>query len=105
MPDNKKIQQALYDFDETLRTKDYSNEELLSKFPEFNNSQELLDAAFDYSATLNSGKYKSSEEFNDKFPEFFDVKKKRRVSGFFPRTCSRYSRKFRAAYRAFRDTN
>lgn len=68
------IQQALYDFDATIKAKpNLTNKELLLKFPEFNNDVEKLHSAFDYSKTLNSGKYKNANEFNFKFPEFFGV--------------------------------
>lgn len=79
MPDKDKIQQALIDFDVTIKAKpNLSDKELLSKFPEFDNDINKLQAAKDYSATLNSGKYKDPSEFNSKFPEFFaeEVKKK-----------------------------
>lgn len=79
MPDKDKIQQALIDFDVTIKAKpNLSDKELLSKFPEFGNDINKLQAAKDYSATLNSGKYKDPSEFNSKFPEFFaeEVKKK-----------------------------
>ena len=78
MPDKDKIQQALIDFDVTIKAKpNLSDKELLSKFPEFGNDINKLQAAKDYSATLNSGKYKDPSEFNSKFPEFFaeEVKK------------------------------
>ncbi|NCA79351.1 MAG: hypothetical protein EOM76_04075 [Sphingobacteriia bacterium] len=65
------IQQVLYDFNTTLLVKGYDSQTMMSKFPEFNNDKELLQAAYDYSATLNSGKYKTIDELNSKFPEFF----------------------------------
>jgi len=79
-PKNK-IQEALYDFDATIKANpNLSDKELLSKFPEFGNDTKKLQAAKDYSATLSSGKYKSVDEFNNKFPEFFDDIKKKEVS-------------------------
>ncbi len=69
------IKQTLLNFNETLKSNpELSDDELLNKFPELN--KDSLSAAFDYSATLDSGKYKSEVEFEDKFPEFFPVKKK-----------------------------
>ena len=69
------IKQTLLNFHETLRSNpELSDDELLNKFPEI--GKDNLSAAFDYSATLDSGKYKSDVEFEDKFPEFFPVKKK-----------------------------
>lgn len=69
------LQSVLYDFDATIKAKPQLSEaELLDLFPEFGNDANKLKAAFDYSATLSSGKYKSPEEFNAKFPEFFPVK-------------------------------
>lgn len=77
MPDKNQIQQSLYDFDATIKAKpNLTDKELLSKFPEFGNDINKLQAAKDYSVTLNSGKYKSVDEFNNKFPEFFSVEKK-----------------------------
>src|ERR1035437_7471488 len=71
MPD---IQQALLDFDSTIKAKpNLTNQELMAKFPEFNNDPKLLQSAHDYSATLNSGKYDSHMEMNAKFPEFFSM--------------------------------
>lgn len=71
------IQKVLLDFDATIQAKpELTDDELLQKFPEFENDTAKLVAARDYSATLNSDKYKGPEEFNDKFPEFFEVKKK-----------------------------
>lgn len=69
------IKQTLLNFHETLKSNpELSDDELLNKFPEI--GKDNLSAAFDYSATLDSGKYKSDVEFEDKFPEFFPVKKK-----------------------------
>jgi hypothetical protein len=69
------IKQALLDFHETLRSNpEISDDELLNKFPQI--GKDNLSSAFDYSATLDSGKYQSEVEFEDKFPEFFPVKKK-----------------------------
>jgi hypothetical protein len=72
-----KIQQALYDFDATIAKKpNLTDKDLLIKFPEFGNDIKKIQAARDYSATMNSGKYKDASEFNSKFPEFFSVEKK-----------------------------
>lgn len=69
------IKQTLLNFHETLKSNpEISDDELLNKFPQI--GEDNLTAAFDYSATLDSGKYKSDVEFEDKFPEFFPVKKK-----------------------------
>lgn len=69
------IKQTLLDFHETLRSNpEISDDELLNKFPQI--GKDNLSSAFDYSATLDSGKYQSEVEFEDKFPEFFPVKKK-----------------------------
>lgn len=66
------IEGVLNDFIATIEAKpNLSNGELLKKFPEFKNNKELLNAAFDYSATISSGKYKGKEELHSKFPEFF----------------------------------
>ena len=40
-------------------------------FPEFNNDRNLLQAAFDYDATVKSGKYYDENELRSKFPEFW----------------------------------
>ena len=67
------INQALKDFTATIQAKpQLSNEELKTKFPEFNSDESLIQAARDYAATSLSGKYKSDEELNSKFPEFFN---------------------------------
>lgn len=69
------IKQTLLDFHETLKSNpEISDDELLNKYPEI--GEDKLSAAFDYSATIDSGKYESDVEFEDKFPEFFPVKKK-----------------------------
>lgn len=69
------IKQTLLDFHNTLKSSpEISDDELLNKFPQI--GKDNLSAAFDYSATLDSGKYKIEDEFVDKFPEFFPVKKK-----------------------------
>ena len=71
MPD---IQQSLLDFDATIKAKpNLTTNELMAKFPEFNNDPKLLQAAHDYSATLNAGKY-DQPTLNSKFPEFFGQK-------------------------------
>ena len=73
MPDqNNNIQQSLLDFHATILAKpNLSDKDLLQKFPEFGNDSKKLQAAKDYAATMESGKYKSTSEFNNKFPEFF----------------------------------
>ena len=69
------IKQTLLDFHNTLKSSpEISDDELLNKFPQI--GKDNLSAAFDYSATIDSGKYKTEDEFVDKFPEFFPVKKK-----------------------------
>lgn len=69
------IKQTLLDFHNTLKANpEISDDELLNKFPQI--GKDNLSAAFDYSATIDSGKYKTEDEFVDKFPEFFPVKKK-----------------------------
>lgn len=65
-------EQVLADFQATKKVKpNLSDSEWLEKFPEFNNDKELLQAAFDYDATVKSGKYKTKEELQGKFPEFW----------------------------------
>jgi ribosomal protein S18 acetylase RimI-like enzyme len=71
---------TLQDFIATTTAKpNLSNEELLQKFPEFKGDEALLQSAYDYKATVASGKYPDTTELNSKFPEFFtaDVKKKK----------------------------
>uniref|UniRef100_UPI00404943BC hypothetical protein n=1 Tax=Gelidibacter sp. TaxID=2018083 RepID=UPI00404943BC len=48
---------------------------IYKNFPELKSDSVLLNASFDYNATINSGKYKSLKEVNLKFPEFFIVNK------------------------------
>ena len=73
------IQQALYDFDATIKAKpELTDSDLLELFPELEGDTARLRAAYDYSATLNSGKYKGPEEFNAKFPELFGEPEKPR---------------------------
>ena len=70
----EKIQKALYDFNATIKAHpEYTDNELLRKFPEFGNDKTKLKAAYDYSATMDSGKYNDTSEFNHKFPELFDI--------------------------------
>lgn len=71
MPENKINQQVLNDFISTKRDKNYSNAELLQKFPEFDNNIKTLQSALDYYETYKSGKYGTVNEINSKFPEFF----------------------------------
>jgi len=52
-------------------TQEILNEEIKTKFPEFNNNDNLVQSARDYAATSLSGKYNNDEELNSKFPEFF----------------------------------
>lgn len=76
---HKITQKALNDFASTIEAKpNLTSKELLQKFPEFNNDLKVLQSAFDYHATSKSGKYKTVDELNGKFPEFefTDVKKK-----------------------------
>lgn len=46
---------------------------IYKKFPELKSDSVLLNASFEYYATINSGKYKSLKEVNLKFPEFFII--------------------------------
>jgi hypothetical protein len=48
---------------------------IYNKFPQLKNDSLLLNASFEYNATINSGKYKSLKEVNLKFPEFFIINK------------------------------
>jgi hypothetical protein len=76
---HKITQKVLNDFASTIEAKpNLTSKELLQKFPEFNNDLKVLQSAFDYHATSKSGKYKTVDELNGKFPEFefTDVKKK-----------------------------
>jgi hypothetical protein len=69
----------LQDFIATTTAKpNLSNEELLQKFPEFKGDEALLQSAYDYKATVASGKYSDATQLKSKFPEFFtaEVKKK-----------------------------
>lgn len=68
-----KIEQStLDDFMATVNAHpEYSSEQMLEKFPEFNGNYKLLQSAYDYTDTYLSGKYKTMEELNSKFPEFF----------------------------------
>ena len=45
--------------------------EWFERFPEFNDDENLLQAAFDYDATIKSGKYSDENELRSKFPEFW----------------------------------
>jgi len=53
-----------------------TDKQWMEKFPEFNNDFKILETAFSYDNTAKSGKYKTLEELNSKFPEFFAQKKK-----------------------------
>lgn len=57
------------------RTNKYvlNHNDIYKKFPELKNDSVLLNATFDYYATINSGKYKSLKELNSLFPEFFII--------------------------------
>lgn len=71
MANSKVTQDVLNDFSATLDAKpNLTKDELLQKFPEFGNDDNLLQSAVDYHATSKSGKYKTLEELNSKFPEF-----------------------------------
>lgn len=71
MPD---LKQSLRDFVATSNSKKYKSEdELLSKFPEFKSYDRQ--SLRDFVATSNSGKYKTEEELFSKFPEFSSKKK------------------------------
>jgi hypothetical protein len=48
-----------------------NEEDWYRMFPEFNNDRNLLQAAFDYDATVKSGKYYDENELRSKFPEFW----------------------------------
>lgn len=66
----KDYTQALADFEATINAgKQYSLDEWKQKFPEFGGN---IQAALDYVATKNSGKYDSAT-LQSKFPEFFDT--------------------------------
>lgn len=65
-------QSILSDFIATKEAKpNLTKEEWFEKFPEFNNDEKLLQAAFDYDATVKSGKYYDENELRSKFPEFW----------------------------------
>ena len=67
MPD---IKQSLRDFVATSNSGKYKSEqELLSKFPEFKDYD--IQLLRDFVATSNSGKYKTEAELLSKFPEFY----------------------------------
>lgn len=72
MPENKITQSTLNDFLATVKAEpNISDSDILKSFPEFNNDKTKLDAAWAYKNTLDSKKYKSLDEVNTKFPEFF----------------------------------
>lgn len=65
-------QSVLNDFVATKESKpNLTKEEWFEKFPEFMNDEKLLQAAFDYDATIKSGKYSDENELRSKFPEFW----------------------------------
>lgn len=70
---NDKFQQSLLDFDATIAAHpEYDEKTLMEKFPEFGGDASKLQSAYDYSATMRSGKYGDNmQELNSKFPEFF----------------------------------
>lgn len=75
MPD---LKQSLRDFVATSNSGKYKSEdELLSKFPEFGSYDKK--SLRDFVATSNSGKYKSEDELLSKFPEFGTPKKKKNL--------------------------
>ena len=68
----KDWQSILSDFIATKEAKpNLTKEEWFERFPEFNNDEKLLQAAFDYDATVKSGKYFDENELRSKFPEFW----------------------------------
>lgn len=68
----KDWQSILSDFIATKEAKpNLTKEEWFEKFPEFMNDEKLLQAAFDYDATIKSGKYSDENELRSKFPEFW----------------------------------
>lgn len=65
-------QKVLQDFSATKeKYPDLSDQVWYKEFPEFNNDPDLLQAAFDYDATVKSGKYSDENELRSKFPEFW----------------------------------
>ena len=73
---NPITQQVLNDFITTIdKSKDLSDKELFTKFPEFGGDEKKLQSAKDYYTTFYAGDHKSPEEINSKFPEFFGEKK------------------------------
>ena len=72
MPNNKITADVLAQFGATVDSNpNLSDADMLKKFPEFNNDSKTLQSAKEYYVTANSGKYKSLDEVNTKFPEFF----------------------------------
>ena len=73
---NPITQQVLNDFITTIdESKDLSDKDLFTKFPEFGGDEKKLQSAKDYYTTFYAGDHKSPEEINSKFPEFFGEKK------------------------------
>ena len=73
--EEKDWSQILADFSATRQAKPNLTEaEWLQKFPEFGNSHDMLQAAFDYDATVRSGKYTDTTELQSKFPEFWPIR-------------------------------
>lgn len=63
--------QVLADFQATLKAKpNLTDDEWFELFPEFEKRKDLLQAAFDYDATLKEKNY-SNDELMSKFPEFW----------------------------------
>ena len=77
---NTRTQSTLNEFIATKKANpEMTDEQWFKTFPEFNGDVKILDAAFVYAGTAASGKYNLEElnaKFTDKFPEFFDSKKK-----------------------------
>ena len=65
-------EQVLADFMATKEAEpNLTMTEWFTQFPEFNNDEQLLQAAFDYDATVKSGKYSNETELRSRFPEFW----------------------------------
>jgi hypothetical protein len=68
-------QQTLDNFIKIVTENELTDGEIYKLFPVFNDSRDTLQAAFEYLNTYKSGKYKTIDEVNSKFPEFFLDKK------------------------------
>lgn len=65
-------QKVLTEFITTIDvTPTLTKEDLFDFFPEFGYDDKMLQAAFDYEATVKSGKYTDETELRSKFPEFW----------------------------------